>query len=170
MLPRLIAVLRICIGVVFLFLGVSALLDEQFLYGGLLLDLQAKGSAYNFYQRNVIDRYVLLHQTLFAYVVAIGEVLIGFSLLTGALVSWGALGGAFLMLNLGLAISDGNPLQMVLHGFYALVFLALARAAAGLKWGVDGWLAERIDERFLLFPFRLTVPSYMQDTQRTRGS
>jgi len=162
MLPRAIAIVRILLGITVLALGVIRLTDPGFLYGGLMLELSEHGQPYAFYYRNVLGRYVLMHQELFAYALAIGEILVGLSFLTGALVSLGALGGAFLMLNFGFAVSAGKPALMAMHVFFALVFLALGRYGAGLTWGVDGWLARRINEVIILFPLRLSLPDYFK--------
>jgi uncharacterized membrane protein YphA (DoxX/SURF4 family) len=162
MLPRAIALIRILIGVFFLTLGIIQLMDPAFLYGGLLLRASEYGQPYVFYRRYLLGRYVEPQQEFFAYLVAGGETLLGASFLTGALVSWGALGGAFLVLNFGMAVSAGQPLLMALHLALALVFLALGRFGAGLTWGVDGWLAQRINEVYVLFPLRLSLPKYFK--------
>jgi len=161
MLARLIAVARILMGMVFLVAGISKLVDPGFLYGGLLLELEKYGQPYGFFDRYLISRYVEYHQTLFAYAAAIGEILVGASLLLGALVSLGSLGGVFLVLNFGFAISAGNPGMMALHVAFAVVLLVLGRMGAGLKWGVDDWLTQYLPEAVLLIPLRLSRPSYM---------
>src|SRR3990172_867885 len=132
MLPRTIAILRILIGVAFLALGILQLKNPTFLYGGLLLELSEHGQPYYFYQRHFLWRFVELHQEFFAHAAAIGEILLGLSFLTGALVSLASLGGAFMMVNYGLATSAGKPLMMALHVVLALVFLTLGRFGAGL--------------------------------------
>ena len=160
MLPRAIAIIRILIGLAFLALGITQLMDPTFLYGGLLLEVSEHGQPYHFYRRYFVWRFVELHQEFFAHAVAIGEILLGASFVTGTLVSLASLGGAFLMVNFGLAVSAGRPLVMALHIVFALVFLALGRYGAGLSWGVDGWLARRINEVFVLFPLRFSLPGY----------
>lgn len=162
MLARAIAIVRILIGITLLAMGIMRLMDPGFLYGGMMLELAEHGQPYAFYQRFVLGRYVMMHQELFAYALAIGEILVGLSFLTGALVSLGALGGAFLALNFGFAVSAGKPLLMAVHVLFALVFLALGRYGAGLTWGVDGWLARRINEVIILFPLRLSLPDYFK--------
>lgn len=160
MLSRVIAIIRILTGVAFLAMGILQLKDPTFLYGGLLLELSEHGQPYYFYDRYFLGRFVELHQEFFAHLVAIGEILLGLSFLTGALVSLAALGGAFLIVNFGLAVSSGKPLVMALHVLFALVFLVLGRYGAGLTWGVDGWLARRINEVLVLFPLRFSLPGY----------
>jgi len=160
MLPRAIAVVRILIGAAFLALGILLLTDPAFLYGGLLLRLSEHGQPYAFYNRYVLGPYVEHSQELFAYVVAASEILLGVSFVTGALVSLASLGGALLVLNFGLATAAGKPLVMAMHVLFAFAFLALGRYGAGLTWGVDGWLARRINEVIVLFPLRFSLPAY----------
>jgi len=168
MLPRAIAIIRILIGLAVLALGISQLMDPALLYGGLLHNLSDHGQPYDFYQRYFLGRFVELHQEFFAHVMAIAEVLVGLSFLAGALVSLASLGGAFLMLNFGLAVSQGRPLVMAVHVLLALVFLALGRYGAGLTWGVDGWLSRRINEVLVLFPLRFSLPGYFSEEDPSR--
>ncbi len=155
-----VVLLRVLTGSFLLFVGVSKLLDPGFLYGGLLHQLRAIGQPFDFYQNYVLSRYVELHQELFAYAAAIGEVLVGASLLAGALVSLGALGGCFLMLNFAFATTAGSLPGLLLHILFMGVFVFLAVAGAGVPWGVDGWLVRYINEAVVLFPFRRTLPRY----------
>lgn len=154
------ALLRVLTGGLFLIAGVSKLLDPGFLFGGLLHELHAIGQSFDFYQEYVLSRYVELHQELFAYAVAIGELLVGTSLLTGALVSLGALGGCFLLLNFAFATTAGNPLGLTLHVLFMAFLVFLGVAGAGVSWGLDGWLVRYINEAIVLFPFRRTLPRY----------
>jgi uncharacterized membrane protein YphA (DoxX/SURF4 family) len=158
---RIVIVLaRVLAGGFFLFAGVNKLLDPSFLFGGLLHELRAIGQPFDFYQEYVLSRYVELHQELFAYAAAIGEVLVGTSLLAGALVSLGALGGCFLLLNFAFATTAGHLLGLLLHIFFMALLVFLGVAGAGVPWGVDGWLVRYINEAVVLFPFRRTLPRY----------
>lgn len=159
MVRYVIAVVRILIGASFLWLGISKLLDPELLYGGLFHELEKHGAAFPFYQR-FLSRYVELHQELFAFAAAGGEVLVGLSFLLGALVSLASVGGAFLMLNFGFAISFGNQPSLLLHVAFALGFLLIGRLGAGLAWGLDGWLAQRIAPAWVLFPLRRSLPRW----------
>jgi uncharacterized membrane protein YphA (DoxX/SURF4 family) len=155
---RVLAILRILAGAGMAAAGLTKLLDPAFLYGGLLHTLGEYGRAYPFYQDWMLNRYVEWNQTLFAYAVGIGELLVGLCLLLGLLVSLASLGGIFLMLNFTLAISSGNPVVLVVHLVFIGVFVLLGRGAAGLTWGLDGLLVRRINEALILFPFRLSLP------------
>lgn len=155
---RVLAVLRILAGAGMMAAGLAKLLDPAFLYGGLMHALGEYGRAYPFYQHWVLSRYVEWHQTLFAYAVGIGELVVGLCLLLGLLVSLASVGGIFLMLNFALAVSAGNPLSLAVHLACIAVFVLLGRAAAGLTWGLDGLLVRRLNEALVLFPFRISLP------------
>jgi thiosulfate dehydrogenase (quinone) large subunit len=154
-----IVILRILAGAGMTAAGVMKLLDPGFLYGGLMHKLAEVGEPFGFYREMLLGRYVEFHQTTFAYAVAIGEVLVGLCLLAGLLVSLASLGGIFLMVNFALAVSAGNPVSLAAHLVFIGIFALLGRTAAGLTWGLDGWLAEHIKEAIILFPFRLSRPS-----------
>jgi uncharacterized membrane protein YphA (DoxX/SURF4 family) len=162
MLSRALAVVRILIGGIFLWLGIRKLADPAFLFGGLMHTLAEYGTPYESYRRFFLQRFVDYNQEFFAYAVALGAILLGLSFLLGAMVSWASLGGAFLMLNFGLATSAGKPLLMALHALFALLFLALGRFGAGATWGVDGWLAQHIREGLVFFPLRLSWPRHAE--------
>ncbi|MCL6567181.1 MAG: DoxX family membrane protein [Acidobacteriia bacterium] len=155
-----VAGLRILLGGWMLYAGLAKLLDPGFLYGGLLHRLSELGRPFGFYDHYILSRYVNLHEELFAYAVSIGEILVGVSLVSGALVSLGVLGGCFLMLNFALATGAGDPATLLLHGVLTGVFIFLGVVGAGVWWGVDGWLTRYINEAVVLFPFRRTLPNY----------
>lgn len=160
MMSRSLAVVRILIGAIFIWQGILKLTDPSFLFGGLMLEVAEYGTPYAFYQRFFLSRFVEYNQEFFAYAVALGAIAVGLSFLAGAMVSWAALGGAFMMLNFGLATSAGKPLNMVLYALVALVFLALGRFGAGATWGVDGWLAKHVREGLIFFPLRFSLPRH----------
>ncbi len=77
---------------------------------------------------------VLPHATTWGYVVAIGEFLVGVSLILGLFTAVGAFFGAFMNLNYLLAGAvSTNPILLVLG---ALLFLAWKTAG---WWGLDRW-------------------------------
>lgn len=155
---RIAALVRMALGGGSLFLGVTHLLDSGFLYGGLMHHLAEAGKPFPFYER-FLRRFVELQQEEYAYAVAAGEMLVGLSLLLGAWVSAGVLGGIFLVVNLALATTWGNwPLLAAHMGLLALL-VALGCCGAGLTWGCDGWLVSHVNEKLLLFPWRRGVPA-----------
>lgn len=155
---RVISIVRILIGGASLYFGVRNLLDSDFLYGGILFRLDDYGEPYAFYKRLLVR--LEFQQTLLAYSVATCQVLLGLSYMTGALVSLASVGAAFLTLNLAMAVSAGNVVVLVALLFCAAIFLAMGWAGAGLYWGVDGWLVERVNERLILLPLRLRLPDW----------
>jgi hypothetical protein len=157
-LRRGISVARILIGIAALVVGVKNLLDPGFLYGSLYFRLSEFGTPYTFYQR-VLTRFEF-QQTLLAYCVCASQILLGLSYLTGAVVSLASLGAAFLVLNFALATSAGSVGWLILLLLCAAIFLAMGYAGAGLHWGVDGWLVERINEKVILFPLRFRLPKW----------
>jgi uncharacterized membrane protein YphA (DoxX/SURF4 family) len=158
-LIRITAILRISIGAGFLWSGASLLRDSALLYGGLLNALEQYGKPFPFYE-SFLSRFVELHQEFFAFGVAVGELLIGISFLTGALVSLSALAGAILVLNFAFATSYGDLPRMLLNLASALAFLLFGRLGAGLTWGLDGWLVRHIHEAIVLFPLRRSLPNF----------
>jgi uncharacterized membrane protein YphA (DoxX/SURF4 family) len=157
-LRRTAAIVRIILGGAFLFLGAIKLMDPEFLYGGLLHHIVENGVPFPFYQR-FLQRFVELHQELFAYTVAVGEILVGLSLLSGIWVSGGVLGGIFLVANFALATTWGNLPMLLAHLGLLALLVVLGCCGAGLTWGCDGWLVTRMNEKIVLFPWRRSVPA-----------
>ena len=153
-----VTIARVLIGIGALALGVKHLLDPDFLIGGLYYRLAQLGSPYEFYGR-ILGR-LEYRQEFLAYVICVSEILFGLSYLTGALVSLASVGAAFLVMNLAMAVSAGSILSLLLYILIAVIFLAMGFVGAGLHLGVDGWLVERIDERFVLLPLRLNLPEW----------
>lgn len=152
------AVLRMLIGAGFLWLGTQKFFDAELLYGGLMRRIEEHGTPFPLYG-DFLLRYVELNQDAFVLALAIGEVLVGLSFLFGLLVSLGAVGGAFLALNIALATTYGNLPGMALHLCLAGVLLLLGRGAAGLTWGLDGWLIRHVNDAVVLFPLRRRAPN-----------
>ncbi len=154
---RVFAILRILIGVLFLWMGVTSLLDESLLYGGLMHRLSTTGGPVRYYS-SVVIRYIEMHETQFVYVAAAGEIVAGLSLLSGTFVSLGAVLGAFLVLNFGLASSSGNWLRFLAHLAGVVLLLGLGRQGAGLTWGMDALLIRNYKDWLVLFPLRVRAP------------
>ena len=82
-----------------------------------------------------------------------GALLIGISLIAGALVHWSAAWGIIMMLfywasalHGGLAQGFPNEFGWFLdqHMVYALILVTLMVTGAGRIWGLDGWIARQI--------------------------
>jgi uncharacterized membrane protein YphA (DoxX/SURF4 family) len=151
------AILRMLIGAGFLWLGIRKLFDADLLYGGLMRRIEQQGTPFPLYGEFLL-RYVELNQDAFVLAVAISEIAVGASLLLGLLVSLGAVGGAFLALNVALATTYGDMPAMALYLCASAVLLLLGRGAAGLTWGLDGWLTSHINDAVILFPLRRRAP------------
>jgi hypothetical protein len=59
-----------------------------------------------------------------------------------------------------MAVSAGNILLLAGLVLCTAIFLAMGWAGAGLHWGVDGWLVQRVNERLVLLPLRLRLPDW----------
>jgi uncharacterized membrane protein YphA (DoxX/SURF4 family) len=155
-LARVLAVVRILIGVGFVWIGVSLLMNRGFLYGGLLEHLTATGGPVRGYWR--ILPYLERHETALAYFSAAASICAGVFFVTGTLISLTSLGASALLLNYALASSSGNWPHFLTLLAAALALLLLGRLAVGLTWGVDGWLIRRVKDWIVLFPLRLKAP------------
>src|SRR5207245_9675787 len=86
---RALAVLRIGVGLLFLIFGEYKVFGTQFtLHGGFQFWINkflAEGGAYPFME-SILRGFVLPHGTVIAFLVAYGELAIGFALLLGLLV------------------------------------------------------------------------------------
>ena len=99
---RALAVLRICVGILFLIFGEYKVFGTQFtLHGGFQFWINRflEDGAYPF-MRPVLKNFVLPHATPIAFLVAYGESCIGISLATGILVRWASAFGLIFMLSL----------------------------------------------------------------------
>lgn len=99
------------------------------------------------YQALVSDLF-LPNTMLLAFVVLVGQLLVGMAILTGTLTNLAILGGLFMNLNF-LLIGVPDP-----SAFYIVIQVALLMTGAGAILGVDAWLHER-----LRFPWLAARPS-----------
>ena len=96
--------------------------------------------------RPLLQRVVLPHPGPFAWAVALGELAIGLSLLSGFLVRWASVSGIVLMLAIGFGGAWPGPhaewheyvTAWLVPAGYACLFLIFAAADAGRLWGLDG--------------------------------
>jgi uncharacterized membrane protein YphA (DoxX/SURF4 family) len=141
------AFLRIAVGVLFLLFAQSKIFSPDFTHGGfetLVHRFLREGSAYPFMVpalRNV----VLSHATIFAYVIAYGELAIGISLVLGAFVTTTSIVGLVYMLVLLLSSNYPGahvaPWEYVTasmnHLVLALCFLAFILGDPEKSWSVQ---------------------------------
>lgn len=96
-----------------------------------------------------LETLVLPNFELFAWTLFLLELLVGLSLLTGALTRLGGLVGLLLSVNLGIGLLEvpGEwPWSYIMMAMWHATF---AISAAGRVWGVDGWLRRRHQDRWL---------------------
>ena len=134
---RAVAILRICIGVLFLIFGEYKVFGTQFTLGGgfqgWIERFIAGHSAYPF-MLPVLQGLVLPRQTAIAFLVAYGELAIGIALVTGILVRTASVCGAIYMLALLFSSNYPGPQAPLWqyfgasldHSVLALCFVALA--------------------------------------------
>ena len=152
------AILRMVIGGGFVFLGVSSLMDEQLLYGGLMERLQDFGDPFGIYRRFVLTPYAAIHEEGFVITLSIIAIVAGILLLLGVFVSWASILSAGLIANFALATTAGHWGAFALYMGLALSLLLIGRVGGGLTWGLDSVLIQRLPPWMVLFPLRMTEP------------
>lgn len=154
---RVMAALRILIGVCFIWIGISMLMNEDLLYGGLLRKLMSTGGPIRFYRTFALP-FIERHETSVTHLIAAANIGVGLFYVTGTLISLTSLAAAFLVVNIGLASSSWNRPRQALFVLATALLLMVGRSAAGLTWGVDGWLIRRFQDWLVLFPLRRKAP------------
>ena len=106
------------------------------------LQLEVEYAAFPFYG-NLVETLLLPNFTLFAWLIFLLELTVGFSLLTGTLTRGGSIVGLLMSLNLGIGLLDvpgewpwSYAMMAMWHGLFFV-------AAAGRVWGGDRWLHGR---------------------------
>ena len=143
---RTIAIARILTGVVFVFFGVWKSFWPAFAYShmGQAITQYVQHDAVGLY-RGFLAGVVAPHPVFFGYVVGIGELLIGISLLIGFLVRPASLFGMLHMFSLVLATwrapAPAAPWRYLAnqleHIPLLLLFAIFYATRAGEKWGLD---------------------------------
>ena len=140
--PALFALLRIYLGVIFLFAAVPKWTRGHFATSmGRFLQTMTPNAIPPY--REFIAQVVLPHAAVFATVIATTELIVGLLLLTGTATRLAAVGAMFLLLNYMLA--KGMWFWIPASNDAALFFIALvvALGAAGRAAGFDRYLARR---------------------------
>jgi uncharacterized membrane protein YphA (DoxX/SURF4 family) len=112
---------------------------------GLLdwLQLEVQHPTFDFYAR-FVQSVVIPNFTLFAWLIFLGELLVGLALLTGTFTRLAAALGLLMSINLGIGLVEvpGEwPWSYAMLAMWQGVFLV---TAAGRVIGVDGWLRQRL--------------------------
>ena len=147
-LSRTIAGVRMATSVFFLLFGEYKVTGPGFAHGGFQTYLRdfIANSAVSFY-RPVLADLILPHAVFFGYVVGIGELLIGISLLIGFWVRPASILGILFLINMLLSTwwgpGHGVPLWRYFgaeldHLPLLLLLIIFFAADAGRVWGLDG--------------------------------
>ena len=167
---KILAVCRIAVGLLFVIFGSYKVFWPTFVESGMeqwITGYINNKTYYPLYEPFLV-KVVLPHLTLFAYLVGLGELVIGLSLIFGALVNLASFFGLILMINLGLA--SGHRPEMVFWQYFGasldkialgLWFAAFWAASAGNTWGLDPLLAGYLPSRIVFFPFSLVRRRYV---------
>lgn len=96
---RALAFLRIAVGILFLIFAEYKLTSTRFIWGGMVnyIGHFVEHGCYPF-MHSFLKSIILPHAVFFGAVVAIAELLIGLSLVTGVLLRWASIGGLAMML------------------------------------------------------------------------
>lgn len=98
----MLAVVRIALGVIFLFFAEYKIFGPDFAHGGIqkwIGGFLQNDTVVHWY-RPFLENVVMPRATAFAYLFGTGELLVGLALVTGVWVRPAAVGGAFMMINL----------------------------------------------------------------------
>ena len=112
---------------------------------GLLdwLQLEVEHAAFGFYG-NFVESIVIPNFTLFAWLVFLGELVIGLMLVTGTWTRLAGVLGLLMAVNLGIGLLEvpGEwPWSYVMLAMWHALFVV---SAAGRIMGVDGWLRQHL--------------------------
>ena len=141
---RSIAFARIVTGLIFFCEGYGKV-TGSFLHGGFAKSVEHMAREGYPFWTTFLERVVVVHPAPFAWAIALGELAIALSLLSGFLVRWSSAGGILMMLAIGLGSAwpgaDAHWYQYVTawlaQAAYAMLFLIFASADAGRLWGLD---------------------------------
>ena len=153
MTRRILAIVRILVGALFISVSIKKFGDAGFFEPeGLARELSQNGVAFPFYQA-ILDRYIFPHATVFSYLVATGELIVGLSFVLGAFTNLFSLVAVFMILNFSMAVCYGNIGSLIGHLVLMGVVGLLGVYSAGRTWGLDAFLARRLSPRLVFFPF-----------------
>jgi thiosulfate dehydrogenase [quinone] large subunit len=140
---RALAIVRIFIGCFFLFSLVGKL-DPHFVADfHKVAGAMAKGNPLGFYAEFLRSTVVPNYQA-FAYMVLIGELVVGVSLVLGLFTAPMAYLGAFMCLNYLFATAGQGVAPVGLNLTFIVAQFALALGAAGTTWGVDRTMVDKM--------------------------
>lgn len=146
---RVLALVRVAVGVMFLFFAEYKIVGSEFVHGGFqkYVSTYVDQNQAVSWVRPMLTGWVLPHPYLWARIVAWSELLIGVSLVLGWFVRLSSLGGIALMLAIAFASwyepGHGAPYWRYLGAHLdniplAMLFLLFLVFNAGKTWGADG--------------------------------
>lgn len=140
--------LRVFLGVVFLYAGLSKIADTTFLDDSSPLSMHASVVAVKAQSPiGALLGPVVDHSAVFGLLMAVGEIAVGIGTLAGLLHRIAAAGGVVLALSLFLTVSWGaDPWYTGADLGYAVAFVPLLLSRA-TPWSADAWLAEATRRR-----------------------
>lgn len=154
MMKRILAIVRILFGALLVSVSIKKFGDAGFFEPeGLARELSQNGVAFPFYQA-ILDRYIFPHATVFAFLVAAGELIVGLSFLLGAFTNLFSVVAIFMILNFCMAVCYGNIGSLIGHLVFIGVVGLLGVYSAGSVWGVDASLARRLSSHLVFFPYQ----------------
>jgi thiosulfate dehydrogenase (quinone) large subunit len=159
---RILAALRIAVGLLFLIFAQYKVMGREFVFGGgfkFWIDRFIAGGAYPF-MIPVLKNFVLPHSTAIALLVAFGELAIGLALTLGILVRPASLGGLVYMLALLFSANYPGPHAIFWQYFgaslehlpLALCFAVFAAGGSPVAFSILSFLPLRHHERQEKFP------------------
>ncbi|PIR55617.1 DoxX family protein [Candidatus Peregrinibacteria bacterium CG10_big_fil_rev_8_21_14_0_10_36_19] len=138
--------LRLLLGWLFLYSGVTKALNPEFTAAGLLGGAKTFHSLYAWFASDANIGWVNFMNIW-------GQIFIGAGLMLGAFTRYASYAGVLLM---GLYYFPGLEFPYVEHGFlvddhviYALAFVILATHSAGETYGLDAWLKKKFKWKWL---------------------
>ena len=134
--------LRLAVGAVWLFEGYPLLSGrDKYLNGGFATTVQqmAAGNPFHFYA-DFLQRVVLPHASVFAYLTLVGNLIIGGCLVLGLLTSYAGVIGMLLNVNYALASGWMDRMNYSLNALLFFAELVVVALAAGRLAGFDGML------------------------------
>ena len=146
---RLLALIRIAAGVIFLLFAEYKIIGSEFVHGGFQKYISTYVDQHQVvnWLRPTLTRYVQPHPFIWARVIAWSELLIGVSLVIGLWVRLSSLAGVVYMLALTLSTwygpGQGAPAWRYVgnnldHIPMLMLFLIFMAFGAGDVWGLDG--------------------------------
>ena len=150
---RILAILRMLVGLLLVDIAFKKWIDPNFFQAeGFMAELVRHGTAYPFYQ-SLLDSYIFPHARMFAILAALGESVVGLSLLFGAFTNPISIIGVFMILNFCFATCFGRPGSLIGHIVFICLVGLFGVYSAGKTWGLDPLLIRIFSPRLVLFPY-----------------